>query len=181
MIVGPTRRAMAFAAFWACAAPGVALGGSAPFRPYRRPTPETALDAHDGTRLRWRADVVGGRRRGVVAFIYLGCASQCPPVLATLQALDARASPDIDLYTLTLSPLSDDVRLMGRQARDMGASPRWRWLTGEPGVVHALLDALDVSYADLGTHEQTLFRVGRGNCDRLDGLPGADDLIEALK
>lgn len=157
-----------------------AHAAAAPFRPFQRKTPETTLDAHDGARLRWRADLVESERLGVVGFIYLGCASQCPPTLATFAALDAQAPPQVRLFTLTLSPLSDDVRLMARQAREMSASPRWRFLTGEPDAVHALLDALRVGVDDLADHDQSLMRVGRGRIDRLEGLPPPDALIEAL-
>ena len=151
-----------------------------PFRPVRRRVPDVVLQSHRRETLRWRADIVGGSRRAIVGVTFLGCQSQCPPSDVLFSQLDMRAPPHIDLYTLTLSPLTDDWRLLARRADDFKASPRWRWLTGEPRDVYAVLDSLDIDFSNLDRHGQMVLRAGGGQAERLDALPDADSLLRSF-
>jgi|APMI01.1.fsa_nt_gi cytochrome oxidase Cu insertion factor (SCO1/SenC/PrrC family) len=150
---------------------------SLPFRATRARAASARLRGHRGETLDWRADIIEARRRAFVGFTYVGCATQCPASDLLLQQVDAAAAPEIALYTLTLSPLTDDWRRMATKAEDMSATARWTWLSGEPREVYALLEALEVAAGTLESHGQALLRVGFGRCERVDDLPSLERVL----
>ena len=156
-----------------------------PTQRIRRRAPDVVLESHRREMLRWRRDIVESSRTSVVGLSFVGCTSQCPALDVIFQLLDTQALPSIDLYTLTLTPLANDWRVLAGRAEELGSSPRWRWLTGKPEDVYTVLDALDTSYSDPNSHSQTVILTGRNRYDRIDApsperLPSAADLVAAL-
>lgn len=181
MSAGLSRRGLLFATGAVALVTRTARAAPLPFQPVRRRTPDVTLTSHRREQLRWVTDIVQAPRTSIVGLTFLGCVSQCPPSDVLFQQLDAQAPSGIDLFTLTIDPLADDWRRLRRKAEDMGSSSRWRWLTGEAREVFALLDALDVSYANLDWHGQLVLRAGAGKLARLDTLPeSATQLLAGL-
>ena len=82
----------------------------------------------------------------VLGFVYSQCSGPCaqvPQVMTQLQqALGGRVGRDVQLLSLSLDPWRDDPPALAAYARQFGAGPGWRWLTGEPRAVQATVQGL---------------------------------------
>jgi cytochrome oxidase Cu insertion factor (SCO1/SenC/PrrC family) len=92
------------------------------------------------------------RRRTAVIFVATRCGDACPIAEALFAKLDrelAHAHAGARLLTVTLDPRFDRPIVMASKARAFRAdAARWRWATGEPDDVDALLDAFGVTRLD---------------------------------
>jgi len=87
-------------------------------------------------------------RPTAVTFIDLDCDDACTiaeGVFARLAATLAKRHVDARLVTLTLSPEDDPPIAMANRARAFNAdAARWRWASGRPANVKALMGAFHV-------------------------------------
>jgi len=148
---------------------------------------DVALRARDGRPVRWRSDVLRDRI-AVVNFVYTTCSSICPPMSAMMAELQRSlahepASP-VALVSLSVDPLTDTPQRLEHFARAFEPGPRWWWLTGEPGAVFGLLDALGVQTGGDPQSHAPLWLVGaagRGDWRRLVGLPTLAQMHAAIR
>ncbi|MEA2666363.1 MAG: hypothetical protein QOI11_3307, partial [Candidatus Eremiobacteraeota bacterium] len=127
------------------------------------------------------------RKPTALIFIATRCGDACPiaeGLFAKLSAELARARVDARLLTVTLEPEADPPIAMANLARAFAADPqRWRWASGRPADVRAVLDAFNVYRLDGKFHGAFCYVLGRdGRPRRLVLLStGADrELLEAL-
>ncbi|HEY4442232.1 MAG TPA: SCO family protein [Candidatus Elarobacter sp.] len=87
-------------------------------------------------------------RPTAVTFIDLDCDDACTiaeGVFARLAATLAKQHVDARLVTITLSPQTDSPIAMASRARTFNAdAARWRWASGRPADVEALMGAFHV-------------------------------------
>lgn len=178
-----TRRAAA------AALAGVALPGAGRARTDAQDpagTPDVALLHLDGRSVRWRGDVLRDRI-AVVNFVFTTCTSLCPPSSAVMAALQREpgisAAGGTTFVSLSIDPLSDSPQRLRAFARPFDPGPDWWWLTGAPGDVFKLLDALQ---AGVGSDPQShaplwlVGRAGRGAWRRLLGTPSAEQFRSVI-
>ena len=87
----------------------------------------------------------------IAAFFFTRCAGQCPLMSTQMAQLQkALAGTSLDFISFTLDPAYDTPERLRAYARHYGSpSPRWRWITGEDSVLHALAhDGFHLSVAE---------------------------------
>ena len=117
----------------------------------------------------------------VVSFTFAGCTSICPVSDLIMSALD-RAPGDFRLATLTVDPLGDTPELLARHAKELEASPRWRFYTGDPNNVFDVLSALGMDVRSLTDHPSFFLVIGPAtrSVKRLETSASSDDLRRAI-
>ena len=133
----------------------------------------------------------------VYSFGYTGCAADCDETFATLNDAQGRLA-DLDLppeapvefVTISLDPARDSPgQLAGFIAANGLTAPNWRFLTGDPGVLHAVLGhGFEVVYEELpdGTlrFEPTIILVddrGIVRAEYRDELPSTERLARDVE
>ncbi len=112
-----------------------------------QPAPEFELADQNGERVSL-GDLRG--RVAVVTGVYAGCPHTCPLIMAQAKRAIAALDPDqragVSFVAITLSPERDDrAALAALAARENVQAPAYRFLTGQPAQVNALLDRLDIA------------------------------------
>ncbi len=108
-------------------------------------------------------------RPAAVIFVASRCGDACPiaeAIFARLNDKLHRAQIDARLLTITLMPDEDPPIVMAALARRFDADPRrWRFASGRPADVNALLDAFGVMRVDDRFHGSFCYVLAR------DGRP----------
>lgn len=75
----------------------------------------------------------------VADLVFTRCALVCPRMTAAMARLDRRLPPEgVRLVSVSIDPAHDTPEVLAAYAARHGASPRWRFLTGEHAAVRAL-------------------------------------------
>lgn len=124
---------------------------------------------------------LGGENVTVVSFTYTGCRSICPVSDLIMSALD-RMPGDFRIATLTIDPIGDTPETLARHAEALGASPRWRFYSGDPGKVLDVVSALGMDPRSLTDHPSFFLVIGPGmrSVTRLEISASSDDLRRAI-
>ncbi len=138
---GPVRRGL----IWGVLLAALALVGVAALRGWRgRPEPPPilgelpafALIDHQG-RAVGRGELLG--TPWIADLVFTRCALACPRMTAAMARLDRRLPPEgVRLVSVSIDPAHDTPEVLAAYAARHGASPRWRFLTGDPAGVRAL-------------------------------------------
>lgn len=149
--------------------------------------PDADLLRSDGQLVRLKADLIRDRLV-LLNFVFATCSSLCPPQSAVMADIQSRwqdrLGRDIMLASLSLDPLNDDPPRLARFARGFAPGAHWWWLTGAPRTVFRLLDGLGVGTGgDPANHAPVLLagRAGRGDWQRLVGLPARDQIDTVIR
>ena len=142
---------------------------------------DTPLLDHRGRPMKFLTDLVERPGVSIVSFVYTGCQSYCPPASLIMQLVDGQADPAMRLASVTIDPLGDRPEVLAVRAKDMGASERWSWLTGEPAAVFDLLDRVGISFGRIESHEVVFLVAGSGRMLRFRSLPDPDQLLCAAR
>jgi protein SCO1/2 len=122
----------------------------------------------------------------VVNLFFAGCVSVCPvsmDLLRTLQASFGSQAPQF--VSLTVSPLTDDVRALADYAGKFGLPKDWKLLTGEPKRVEAWArrslysDITKIGPDGLPPHTERAFLIDRGH--RIRGIYDAGSPHEMVR
>ena len=122
----------------------------------------------------------------VVNLFFAGCVSVCPvsmDLLRTLQASFGSQAPQF--VSLTVSPLTDDVRALADYASKFGLPKDWKLLTGEPKRVEAWArrslysDITKIGPDGLPPHTERAFLIDRGH--RIRGIYDARSPHEMVR
>jgi protein SCO1 len=149
--------------------------------------PDADLLRSDGRPVRLKADVIRDRLV-LLNFVFATCSSLCPPQSAVMADVQSRwqdrLGRDIVLASLSLDPLNDDPPRLAQFARGFAPGAHWWWLTGAPRTVFRLLEGLGAGTGgDPASHAPVLLagRSGRGDWQRLVGLPARDQIDAAIR
>jgi protein SCO1/2 len=84
----------------------------------------------------------------VITFVATRCSDACPVSNAVFSQLSSRLQREhvsATLLTVTLDPEYDTPFVMSQAAKEFSAqAPRWRFASGKPSDVHALMGAFGV-------------------------------------
>lgn len=142
---------------------------------------DTPLLDHRGRSLKFLTDLVERPGASIVSFVYTGCQSYCPPASLIMQLVDGKADAAMRLASVTIDPLGDRPETLAARAKEMGASERWSWLTGEPAEVFDLLDRVGVGFGRISEHDVVFLVAGGGRMLRFRSLPDPDQLLCAAR
>jgi protein SCO1/2 len=100
------------------------------------------LTDQDGRQVDLYRDLMAGRVVVVQTF-FTTCRGVCPATTGSFRALQERFADrlgtDLLLVSLTADPANDTPERLHAYAREVGARPGWRFLTGSPAEVEAAL------------------------------------------
>ena len=96
---------------------------------------------HDGEPVRFYDDLVENKIV-VINFIYTRCVDICPlstgRMAEVVDKLGDRVGKDIHVYSITLEPEYDTPEVLASFADAFDAPEGWRFVTGDPEVIHPL-------------------------------------------
>jgi protein SCO1/2 len=151
--------------------------------------PNMILRTHRNDVVRFYDDLLKDRIV-MISFMYTRCEGRCPPTIATMrrvqEALAARPGPEVLLHSITLDPVYDTPAVLGRYAAEVGAGPRWRFITGSAGDIESIrrrlgfVDPDPRVDADKSQHAGLLL-IGNDRLDRWAACPAAGRLERILK
>lgn len=94
---------------------------------------DVAVTDQTGRQLSFRDEVVG-EGPVMMTFVYSNCTTVCPVANTVLQLveeeLDRRGDTRMRLVSVSIDPVTDTPDKMAALAHDLGAGPRWRFVTG---------------------------------------------------
>jgi protein SCO1/2 len=118
-----------------------------------------ALRDQDGKPVDLYRDLVAGRTVILHTF-FAGCASSCPPTMATIRAvqerLGPRLGPEVRLVSITIDPVHDTPAALKEYAARIGARPGWTFLTGSEQNVNAALRRVGLFAGEPGAHPDVI-------------------------
>lgn len=175
------RSVVAMVAWSAAMSGGAGVCGAARAREIS--VPDAPLVDRHGKAVRLRSDVWRDRI-ALVNFVFTTCSSFCSiqsAMLADLQTrLGRRLERDVVIISVTVDPLQDSPQRLAAYSAPFQPGPSWWWLTGEPGTVFRLLDALGASSPSPQDHGP-LWLAGPATAPRrIVGLPTIAQLEGAL-
>lgn len=122
----------------------------------------------------------------VVNLFFAGCVSVCPVSMDLLRTLQASLGSQAPRFvSLTVSPLTDDVRALADYAGKFGLPKDWVLLTGEPKRVEAWArrslysDITKIGPDGLPPHTERAFLIDRGH--RIRGIYDARSPHEMVR
>jgi len=79
----------------------------------------------------------------IANFIFTRCPTVCPALTARMAEVQARteALPDLRLVSFSVDPAFDTPPVLAALARQVGAGPRWSFLTGSLDAIRAAVEA----------------------------------------
>ena len=96
----------------------------------------------------------------IADFIFTRCAGQCPLMSGRMAALQRAfaGTPDLRLVSFTVDPAYDTPTVLAAYGDRYGAqAPRWRFVTGEPQAVLALIrEGFRLAVAEEGMPEEPI-------------------------
>jgi len=117
----------------------------------RRYLPNLPLVTHDGKNVMFYDDLVKGKVV-TINFFYSRCDEICPLVTANLvkvqKLLGNRVGRDIFMYSITLKPAEDTVKVIGEFREMYRIKPGWTFLTGKADDIELLRRKLGFTYPD---------------------------------
>jgi protein SCO1 len=151
--------------------------------------PNTPLRTHRNDVVRFYDDLIK-EKVVVISFMYTRCEGRCPPTIATIrrlqEALATRLNQEVFLYSITLDPAYDTPAVLRHYAAEVGAGPRWRFLTGSEGDIESIRRRLGFFDpdpridADKSQHAGLLL-IGNDRLDRWAACPAMARLERILK
>ena len=116
----------------------------------RRNLPNVPLVTHEGEAVRFYDDLVKDKFVAI-NMIYTGCKTSCPLTTANLvevqKLLGERVGRDIFMYSITLDPANDTVKVLRDFAETFGVGAGWKFLTGGTDEIERLRRALGFRWA----------------------------------
>lgn len=126
-------------------------------------------------------EALSGDTVTVVSFTFTGCTSICPVSDLIMSAVD-RAPGDFRIATLTIDPIGDTPETLSRHARELSASGRWRFYTGDPRSVLDVTASLGMDTRSLVDHPAFFLVIGprMSSVTRLEASASSDDIRQAI-
>jgi protein SCO1 len=135
------------------------------------------------------SDLATAMRGSVTALqlMFTGCSATCPiqgAVFAEAQQALGRAGPDLQLVSMSIDPLGDDIRSLRDWLHRFGAQPQhWSAALPRPQDVDRLLDFLRGRAAGAERHTPQVYVFDRDArlAYRTQDLPAADHLLSLMQ
>ncbi|MEY4754894.1 MAG: hypothetical protein RJA44_2569 [Pseudomonadota bacterium] len=147
--------------------------------------PDIEVRDQQGQKRRFYTDLVKGRSVAV-NFIFTSCTSICTPLTAGFKAMQTELArsktPNVQLISISVDPLTDTPEQLRLHAQKFGAGPGWSFITGSRSAIDTLLKAFGVSAGDPNDHTPIAF-LGHdpsGRWTRASGLANPELLAKRL-
>jgi protein SCO1 len=122
----------------------------------------TEVVDQDGKVHRFYDDLIRGKKV-LINFAFAHCTTACSPVTLNLarvqRQLGEHVGRDVQMLTLTVDPVNDTPEALRKFTKKMNVGPGWKFLTGSPESVHALLRRLG-GYTDKPENHNTILIIG---------------------
>ncbi len=113
--------------------------------------PNMTLLTHEGEQVRFYDDLIKDKAV-FINFMYARCGDICPGMTANLKRLEnefgGRVGRDIFMYSITLEPEHDTLKMLKAYAETFEAGPGWKFLSGTKDDIELLRRKLGFYYTD---------------------------------
>jgi protein SCO1/2 len=113
--------------------------------------PNVPLITHEGKRVNFYDDLIKGKVV-TINFFYAKCDEICPLVSANLakvqKLLGDQVGQNIFMYSISLKPAEDDVKVIKAYRDQWHAGPGWTFFTGQPSDIELIRKGIGFSYPD---------------------------------
>ena len=117
----------------------------------QRNFPNVELTTHEGEKVRFYDDLIKDKLVAI-NIVYTTCKATCPLSTANLVRVQKlfgdRVGRDFFMYSLTIDPKRDTVKVLNQYAKTFGVGKGWKFLTGAPKDVDVLRRRLGFAWAD---------------------------------
>lgn len=125
--------------------------------------PNPTLLTHEGNAVHFYDDLIKDKIV-FINFMYARCGDICPGMTANLkrveQELGDRVGRDIFMYSITLEPEHDTVKMLKAYAENFDAGPGWKFLTGKKDDIEQLRKRLGFTYSDPALDQDRTQHIG---------------------
>lgn len=135
-----------------------------------------------GRQVSFRDDIVG-EGPVVLTFVYSNCTTVCPVANTVLQvvqeSLHRQGDSEVRLVSVSIDPVTDTPGKMAALAAELGAGPRWRFVTGAPAEMDRALRSMGARPDAVGEHDPMFLVRAAGSAGfvRVLGLPDPEELL----
>jgi protein SCO1/2 len=147
---------------------------------------DLVLTDQDGKPVRLYSDLIADKTVVINSF-FASCSGSCPVMTGTFRkiqtAMADRLGRDLLLISITVDPEKDTPAALRKFARDAGAKPGWRFLTGDPKRVAEALHKLGLS-TDVKENHSAVMLIGnepKGVWKKAFGLAPPDDVVQLVQ
>lgn len=113
--------------------------------------PNLLLQTHEGETVRFYDDLIKDKVV-LINFMYARCGDICPGMTANLKRVELelgdRVGRDIFMYSITLEPEHDTLKMLKAYAENFDAGPGWKFLTGKKADIELLRKRLGFKYSN---------------------------------
>jgi protein SCO1/2 len=113
--------------------------------------PNLSLQTHEGEAVRFYDDLIKDKIV-LINFMYARCGDICPGMTANLKRVEFelgdRVGRDIFMYSITLEPEHDTLKMLKAYAENFDAGPGWKFLTGKKEDIELLRKRLGFKYSN---------------------------------
>lgn len=135
-----------------------------------------------GSALSFRDEVIG-EGPVMLTFVYANCTTVCPVANAVLQMIDEelerRGDHKMRLISVSIDPDTDTPEKLAALAEELGAGPRWRFVTGQRKAMDQAVRSMGARPDAITEHEPMFLVRGANGKEfvRVLGLPGPERLL----
>ena len=119
----------------------------------------------------------------VINSFFASCSGACPVMAGAFKKIEGIDDPRLSLISITVDPANDTPAKLKEYAARMKAGGEWRFLTGSPAQVNAVLTKLGLSVEAREAHAN-IFLVGNletGLWKKVFGLAKTEDVVAAVR
>jgi protein SCO1/2 len=113
--------------------------------------PNVPLLTHEGKRVMFYDDLIKDKAVSL-NFFFVKCDEICPMVMANLVKVQKLLAADVGtklfMYSFTLKPEEDDVKMIRHYRQALNAKPGWTFLTGKPEDLETIRRGIGFTYPD---------------------------------
>lgn len=147
---------------------------------------DVPLRDQNGKEVRLYTDLIAGKTIVVNSF-FATCSGSCPVMTGTFrkiqQDLGDRLGRDVHMISITVDPETDTPEQLRRFAKEAGAKPGWRFVTGDPANVRLALQKLGLS-TDVKENHTAIVIIGnepKGVWKKAFGLAPPDEVRKLVR
>jgi protein SCO1/2 len=147
---------------------------------------DVKLVDQDGKEVRLYSDLIAGKTIVVNSF-FATCSGSCPVMAGTFKKIQAalgdRVGRDVHLISITVDPETDTPAQLRKFAKDAGAKPGWRLITGDKANVEEALYKLGL-LVDAKENHTAVVIIGnepKGVWKKAFGLAPSDEVLKLVQ
>lgn len=147
---------------------------------------DLALTDQDGKPVRLYSDLLAGRIVIINSF-FATCSGSCPVMTGTFRKIQStlgdRVGRDVQLISISVDPETDTPAQLRKFAKEAGARPGWRFITGDKAKVAQALHKLGLR-TDIKENHSAVVLIGnepKGVWKKAFGLASSDEVVKLVQ